>query len=163
MIGSSDSDSEDDKRVIRSAKDRRFDELQATCHEIRVSPFCGSLLSARNTLIHLLYTVSCLRGSTTGLVTAFSQARCQQDCRAGISSASSISAVPDKIPRHCRTRSISMTGPRFSHSLTSSTSSLRRLKKSQMHLASRVCMSESLLSLRMVSRRALLTRTQRRR
>ncbi|DBA87382.1 hypothetical protein WJX77_002170 [Trebouxia sp. C0004] len=35
MIGSSDSDSEDDKRVIRSAKDRRFDELQATCHEIR--------------------------------------------------------------------------------------------------------------------------------
>lgn len=37
MIGSSDSDSEDDKRVIRSAKDRRFDELQATCHEIRVS------------------------------------------------------------------------------------------------------------------------------
>lgn len=36
MIGSSDSDSEDDKRVIRSAKDRRFDELQATCHEIRV-------------------------------------------------------------------------------------------------------------------------------
>ena len=37
MIGSSDSDSEDDKRVIRSAKDRRFDELQATCHEIRVT------------------------------------------------------------------------------------------------------------------------------
>ena len=39
MIGSSDSDSEDDKRVIRSAKDRRFDELQATCHEIRVGPW----------------------------------------------------------------------------------------------------------------------------
>ena len=44
MIGSSDSDSEDDKRVIRSAKDRRFDELQATCHEIRVSAMCQSLL-----------------------------------------------------------------------------------------------------------------------
>ena len=46
MIGSSDSDSEDDKRVIRSAKDRRFDELQATCHEIRVSAMCQSMLFA---------------------------------------------------------------------------------------------------------------------
>ena len=37
MIGSSDSDSDDDKRVVRSAKDRRFDELKATCEEMRVS------------------------------------------------------------------------------------------------------------------------------
>lgn len=36
MIGSSDSDSDDDKRVVRSAKDRRFDELKATCEEMRV-------------------------------------------------------------------------------------------------------------------------------
>jgi translation initiation factor 3 subunit C len=35
MVGSSDSDSEDDRRVVRSAKDRRFDELKATCEEIR--------------------------------------------------------------------------------------------------------------------------------
>ncbi|BDA51264.1 Eukaryotic translation initiation factor 3 subunit C [Coccomyxa sp. Obi] len=35
MIGSSDSDSDDDKRVVRSAKDRRFDELKATCEEMR--------------------------------------------------------------------------------------------------------------------------------
>ena len=34
--GSSDSDSDDDKRVVRSAKDKRFDELRATCDEIRV-------------------------------------------------------------------------------------------------------------------------------
>lgn len=37
MVGSSDSDSEDDKRVVRSAKDRRFDELKLTCEEMRVS------------------------------------------------------------------------------------------------------------------------------
>lgn len=36
MIGSSDSDSDDDKRVVRSAKDRRFDELKGTCEELRV-------------------------------------------------------------------------------------------------------------------------------
>lgn len=36
MIGSSDSDSDEDKRVVRSAKDRRFDELKATCEELRV-------------------------------------------------------------------------------------------------------------------------------
>ena len=36
MVGSSDSDSEDDKRVVRSAKDKRFEELQSTCDEIRV-------------------------------------------------------------------------------------------------------------------------------
>ena len=38
MIGSSDSDSDDDKRVVRSAKDRRFDELKGTCEELRVRP-----------------------------------------------------------------------------------------------------------------------------
>ena len=37
MVGSSDSDSDDDKRVVRSAKDRRFDELKGTCEEMRVS------------------------------------------------------------------------------------------------------------------------------
>ena len=52
MIGSSDSDDEDEKRVAKSAKDRRFEELQTTCDEIRVSqgapaelhacPGCGS-------------------------------------------------------------------------------------------------------------------------
>ena len=36
-MGSSDSDSDDDRRVVRSAKDRRYDELKATCDEIRVS------------------------------------------------------------------------------------------------------------------------------
>ena len=36
-MGSSDSDSDDDKRVVRSAKDRRFDELKGTCEEMRVS------------------------------------------------------------------------------------------------------------------------------
>eukprot|EP00891_Asterochloris_glomerata_P007222 jgi/Astpho2/7222/fgenesh1_pm.00113_%23_10_t len=35
MIGSSDSDDEDEKRVAKSAKDRRFEELQTTCDEIR--------------------------------------------------------------------------------------------------------------------------------
>lgn len=39
MVGSSDSDSEDDKRVVRSAKDRRFDELRLTCEEMRVSGY----------------------------------------------------------------------------------------------------------------------------
>ena len=63
MIGSSDSDSEDDKRVIRSAKDRRFDELQATCHEIRVSKpvsDCGVLksLSACCSCMHLTISLS---------------------------------------------------------------------------------------------------------
>jgi Eukaryotic translation initiation factor 3 subunit 8 N-terminus len=37
MVGSSDSDSGDDRRVVRSAKDRRFEELKGTCDEIRVS------------------------------------------------------------------------------------------------------------------------------
>ncbi|KAK9794329.1 hypothetical protein WJX73_000840 [Symbiochloris irregularis] len=35
LVGSSDSDSSDDKRVVRSAKDRRYDELRSTCDEIR--------------------------------------------------------------------------------------------------------------------------------
>ena len=39
LVGSSDSDSEDDKRVVRSAKDRRYDELRGTCDEIRVRFF----------------------------------------------------------------------------------------------------------------------------
>ena len=37
LVGSDSSDSEDDKRVVRSAKDRRYEELNATCAEIRVS------------------------------------------------------------------------------------------------------------------------------
>ena len=37
MIGSSDSDDEDEKRVAKSGKDRRFEELLTTCDEIRVS------------------------------------------------------------------------------------------------------------------------------
>lgn len=43
MVGSSDSDSEDNKRVVRSAKDKRFEELQATCDEIRVRSRASSL------------------------------------------------------------------------------------------------------------------------
>ncbi len=54
MIGSSDSDSEDDKRVIRSAKDRRFDELQATCHEIRVSYVPSGIVTTASLAIHHL-------------------------------------------------------------------------------------------------------------
>lgn len=38
LFGASDSDSDDGKRVVRSAKDRRFDELRATSDEIKVSP-----------------------------------------------------------------------------------------------------------------------------
>ena len=38
LVGSDSSDSDDDKRVVRSAKDRRFEELNATCAELRVSP-----------------------------------------------------------------------------------------------------------------------------
>ena len=36
LVGSDSSDDEDDKRVVRSAKDRRGEELKATCDEIRV-------------------------------------------------------------------------------------------------------------------------------
>ena len=52
MIGSSDSDSEDDKRVIRSAKNRRFDELQATCHEIRVSYVPSGVVTTALLVVH---------------------------------------------------------------------------------------------------------------
>ena len=45
MVGSSDSDSDDDKRVVRSAKDRRFDELKGTCEEMRVCLWHKTLLS----------------------------------------------------------------------------------------------------------------------
>ena len=38
LAGSSDSDSENDRRVVRSAKDRRFDELNGSCDELRVRP-----------------------------------------------------------------------------------------------------------------------------
>lgn len=55
MIGSSDSDSDDDKRVVRSAKDRRFDELKATCEEMRVSSFMG--ISGTRTLPSYLQLV----------------------------------------------------------------------------------------------------------
>ena len=37
LLADSDSDSEDNRRVVRSAKDRRFEELRSTCDEIRVS------------------------------------------------------------------------------------------------------------------------------
>ena len=46
MIGSSDSDDEDEKRVAKSAKDRRFEELQTTCDEIRVSKATPAWLHA---------------------------------------------------------------------------------------------------------------------
>lgn len=35
-MGSSDSESEDERRVVRSAKDKAYDELRATCNEIKV-------------------------------------------------------------------------------------------------------------------------------
>lgn len=42
LFGASDSDSDDGKRVVRSAKDRRFDELRATSDEIKVIFFDAS-------------------------------------------------------------------------------------------------------------------------
>ena len=36
LAGSSESDSDDDKRVVKSAKHKRFEELTSTCNEIRV-------------------------------------------------------------------------------------------------------------------------------
>ena len=36
LAGSSDSDSDDARRVVKSAKDRRFEELRGTTDEIRV-------------------------------------------------------------------------------------------------------------------------------
>ncbi|KAI7845552.1 hypothetical protein COHA_000843 [Chlorella ohadii] len=35
LMGSSDSESEDERRVVRSAKDKAYDELRATCNEIK--------------------------------------------------------------------------------------------------------------------------------
>lgn len=35
LVGDSDSESEDERRVIRSAKDKRYEELQAACDELR--------------------------------------------------------------------------------------------------------------------------------
>ncbi len=49
MVGSSDSDSDDDKRVVRSAKDRRFDELKGTCEEMRVCLWHKALCSPSHT------------------------------------------------------------------------------------------------------------------
>ena len=34
-MGSSDSESEDERRVVRSAKDKAHDELRATCNDIK--------------------------------------------------------------------------------------------------------------------------------
>ena len=50
LAGSSDSDSDDARRVVKSAKDRRFEELRGTTDEIRVrtwhlqplGPVCSS-------------------------------------------------------------------------------------------------------------------------
>ena len=53
MIGSSDSDSDDAKRVVRSAKDRRFDELKATGEELRVSQLCYWAYMAQHLLCAL--------------------------------------------------------------------------------------------------------------
>ena len=36
LMGSSDSESEDERRVVRSAKDKAIEELAAVCNEIRV-------------------------------------------------------------------------------------------------------------------------------
>jgi hypothetical protein len=36
LVGSDSDSDEDDKRVVRSAKDRRGEELRATCDEMRV-------------------------------------------------------------------------------------------------------------------------------
>ena len=55
LVGSDSSDSDDDKRVVRSAKDRRFEELNATCAELRVrsmlfaigGPACFSKMHCR--------------------------------------------------------------------------------------------------------------------
>lgn len=40
LMGSSDSESEDERRVVRSAKDKAYDELRATCNEIKVRLLC---------------------------------------------------------------------------------------------------------------------------
>ena len=38
LVGSSDSDSDDGRRVVRSAKDKALEDLRSACDEIRVSP-----------------------------------------------------------------------------------------------------------------------------
>ena len=55
MVGSSDSDSEDDKRVVRSAKDKRFEELQATCDEIRARCRASALTTEQNSCCFVLF------------------------------------------------------------------------------------------------------------
>ena len=40
LVGSDSSDSDDARRVVRSARDRAADQLRATCEEIRVSVTC---------------------------------------------------------------------------------------------------------------------------
>lgn len=45
-MGSSDSESEDERRVVKSAKDKAQDELRAVCNEIRVRRATGWLRSA---------------------------------------------------------------------------------------------------------------------
>lgn len=51
LVGSDSSDSDDARRVVRSAKDRRGEELKATCDEIRVGGWwcnAGMLLRRRH-------------------------------------------------------------------------------------------------------------------
>lgn len=43
LVGSDSDSDEDDKRVVRSAKDRRGEELRTTCDEMRVSANCMPL------------------------------------------------------------------------------------------------------------------------
>ena len=60
MVGSSDSDSDDDKRVVRSAKDRRFDELKGTCEEMRVCLWHNTLCSASHTPLKGFAFIGCV-------------------------------------------------------------------------------------------------------
>ena len=48
LFGASDSDSDDGKRVVRSAKDRRFDELRATSDEIKVTHPAANMMTFTN-------------------------------------------------------------------------------------------------------------------
>lgn len=52
LVGSDSSDDEDDKRVVRSAKDRRGEELRTICDEMRVgaagTALAGSGVEARH-------------------------------------------------------------------------------------------------------------------
>lgn len=49
-MGSSDSESEDERRVVRSAKDKATEELMAVCNEIRVRPFRKSIRMNNQTI-----------------------------------------------------------------------------------------------------------------